>query len=366
MPTALYYPHTQIRDELFLKHALLVWDKVEFISPRRHFFFDESLSTRHREALELLCVSHVPSERERAIAHARIVNLLKDGVPSWLVTTTVPDSIREGRKVREFYGADYGIYPEKLDRKTWELLSAAGLVKLSGRDFDYYTRPLAGLYLMSLLAEACAGDHDRITDRTEAYAFLGRLFAAEAGAKPLASSKSARGKNLERLVTVSTKALNADDIPLKNILAMRKRESGTQGHDYRAFRQKYAKRLSETAEQIGKLDSKGDPQEIEDQFAQDMKDDLASLREELAVAKTKLLLSKEVGATVIVSAAAMLEPISGIALLSGALKTVAGGALVTDLMNFVGNYKKALKDHPMSWLYLTESPGLRTLPFRDF
>jgi hypothetical protein len=33
MFSAIYYPHTAVRDENFLKHALLYWDEVEYISP---------------------------------------------------------------------------------------------------------------------------------------------------------------------------------------------------------------------------------------------------------------------------------------------------------------------------------------------
>ena len=33
MFSAVYYPHTAIRDEDFLKHGLLYWDEIEFVSP---------------------------------------------------------------------------------------------------------------------------------------------------------------------------------------------------------------------------------------------------------------------------------------------------------------------------------------------
>ncbi len=37
MLRAVYYPHTAIHDENFLKHALLYWDEAQFISPWRGF-----------------------------------------------------------------------------------------------------------------------------------------------------------------------------------------------------------------------------------------------------------------------------------------------------------------------------------------
>jgi hypothetical protein len=33
MLSAIYYPHTAVRDENFLKHALLYCDEIEYISP---------------------------------------------------------------------------------------------------------------------------------------------------------------------------------------------------------------------------------------------------------------------------------------------------------------------------------------------
>src|SRR5258706_8079981 len=75
MRSALYYPHTQIRDEGFLKNALLVWDEVHFISPTRHFEFDRHLDPGHREALELICRPLVPSDEEKRHVHNRILKL---------------------------------------------------------------------------------------------------------------------------------------------------------------------------------------------------------------------------------------------------------------------------------------------------
>jgi len=58
------------------------------------------------------------------------------------------------------------------------------------------------------------------------------------------------------------------------------------------------------------------------------------------------------------------EPISASMIFAGAAKAIVGGALLSDLGTYVGNYKKALKDHPTSWLYLAEKPK-RDIPFAD-
>jgi hypothetical protein len=368
MRSALYYPHTQMRNESFLKNSLLLWDEVEFIAPTKHFKFDPMLPPHVTEALELLCRPHVPTATEKQTAHKRIVGLLEHGIPEWLITTELPNAIHYGRPVREFYGADYGIYPEKLDEKTWELLEAAGLVNLSGADYDYYTRPLVGLYLMSLLANVCAGKtSEQITDRADAYSFLWRLAAAEGGAREIFPQDAQSKVPLDRLITLSLKALNTDGIAFEKILALRKREAGRQGHDYRAFRRKYGEKLKECADAIATTaKTQDDRKRIEEEFQLDMKDDLASLKDELQIAKRELVFSKSMLTTVVAGAALFIEPISTSVLLASGAKAIAGGAFMTDLMKFCGSYSKALKGHSSSWLYLAEAPSTRDLPIRDF
>lgn len=364
MRSAVYYPHTQIRDESFLKNALLLWDRVEFVSPSKAFHFDEAESVQMREALDILCVAHVPSSNEKDQVHVRVVELLKKGLPDWLIAKAVPYSISSGRRIKEFSNG-YGMYPEKLDHKTWSLLEAAGIVRLMGSDYDYYTRPMVGFLLMSLLADACAGTQkEKITDRVDAYDFLWGLVAAEGTNEISTSATPLQKKNhaLERLVGISIKTIDTDEIPLSNILAMRRREESSGGQDYRAFRKRYGEKLKDCAANlVTKAKTEGDWLEIEREFQQDMSDDLASLRHELGVAKKELLFSKETLTMVAAGGALLLEPMS--ATLALAAKMFAGGALVKDVSSFSGNYKKALEKHPMSWLYLSQKPSLRSVPF---
>lgn len=367
MRNALYYPHTQIREENFLKHALLTWDEVAYISPRIDFSFDDTPSHEFRDALELICRPHTPSGREKEIVHKRVVDLLNKGVPSWLITKQVPMSLKEGRPVREFYGSSYGMYPEKLDYRTWQLLETAGLVRLSGADYDYYTRPMLGFLLMSLLADACAGSQfEKITDRTDAYSFLWGLIANENKINPakLSPSSLARNEAYSRLVSISIKTVNTDGVALSNILAMRMREAAAGGHDYTTFRHKYREKLEAHVTNLcTNVKTKTDRLEIERQFHSDMSNDLSVLRDELGVAKRDLVFSKEMLTMAVAAAGTLLEPISASLVLSSAAKTIAGGAMLKDVSNFSGTYGKALKNHPMSWLYLADNPS-RDWPIR--
>jgi hypothetical protein len=63
MLTALYYPHVNMSSGL-LKNALFLWDKIEYIAPRRHFepwYQDEELNT----AVKLFATPRVPSDEEK-------------------------------------------------------------------------------------------------------------------------------------------------------------------------------------------------------------------------------------------------------------------------------------------------------------
>lgn len=352
MLSAMYYPHTQIRDEDFLKASLLTWDEVGFISPYPNFALERSRSVTVNTALDLLCKPHAPTAEEKRRVHARVLALLGDGVPAWLTSSTVPASLRAARPVREYRDAnDMGIYPRKLDPKTWELLQAAGLVTLNADESKHYSAPLVGFLLMSLLADACAGEtRQKITDRVDAYSFLWKVAAAEAHVDFLPSASAPVDSLHARLVTLSVRAINTDDIPLENLVAMRQREArSSSAHAYRAMRRRYSSAIQVCAKRLvteGK--SKADRVEIERQFQLELQDDIAALRAELGVAKTALVFSKEVGVTLLATAGMFIEPISA--------STIAWGALVADVLKFSDSYKKALSGHPTSWLYLSARP----------
>lgn len=369
MRVALYYPHTQIRDESLLKNALLLWDHVDYISPNPQYKFGPPESATVSEALEILCRPVIPTRLEKELVHERVHKLLEHGTPNWLVFDAVPDELRNSRPVREFYGNSYGMYPDKLLDMTWRTLARAGLVRLNGHDDDYYARPLVGFLLMSLLADACAGTQkEKITDRTEAYQFLWSLASKEA--QDLAESQ---GKNtakadtaLERLVALSVRALNTDSLDLTDLVELRKREGRQGGHHYRGFREKYAREIKACVNQlVNQAKSLSDWNAIEESFHLTMKDDLASLRDELSTAKRSLVFSKPVLTAVAASASLFAEPVSSSVILAATAKAIAGGALATEVIEFSGDYKKALEGHAMSWLYLAQSPKRRSAPFGD-
>jgi len=84
MPSAVYYPHTAVRDENFLKHALLYWDEVNYISPWRDFDALPRYPGETTKALSKFLVPHVPTKQEKELAHREIMALVENGLPSWL------------------------------------------------------------------------------------------------------------------------------------------------------------------------------------------------------------------------------------------------------------------------------------------
>lgn len=240
MPSALYYPHTTVLDAQLLKTGLLLWDSLECIAP------DKAWTSRPKpkdkllaEASDLILRQHVPSEMERRRAH--------DEVAAFFNSEASASFAREALK--DPRSQQYMLYYEKFGEDTWALLSSRGVLSLQHDPFttDVAMPRAVGLLLMSFLADACAGGRkQKITDRVDAYAWLEEFKANTLGAT------YARGLDIgqvtpdyERLVTLSLNILDGRSIPLKRLVDFRKREQRTSGHDYRSFRHRYLRRLTE-------------------------------------------------------------------------------------------------------------------------
>lgn len=359
MRTALYYPHTGIRNLSLIKNALLLWDRVEYIAPWQDFDIRERTHPKLAEALELISAPHVPTMEEQRIVHRRLAGVLAAGVPDWMITDKVPDSIKHYRGGHSSVEVgDFGIYTEKFAYPTWRLLKDAGLVRLSPKDRDYYMRPIVGLFVMSLLAEACAGStKEQLTDQADAYSFLWKIAAVEGGANYGPARSILENRTYDRLVAVSIRTLSTNNIPLDNLLDLRRRELKSRGHDYRAFRQKYRDKLREYVQRLStQARTASDWAEIERQFQMDLRDDLAALHDELRMSRRKLIFSKETAAMTTAAALLFVEPVSASVWASNLLKAVGWGALMKDTLDYSEGRQKALQGHAASWLYLAQNP----------
>ena len=150
MFSAVYYPHTAIRDENFLKHGLLYWDEIEFVSP----FHGYDVMPRYPQTvireLAKFTKPRVPTQEEKKRAHDQIMALLGDDLPSWL---TIP------RQAESDDNRRYSMFSKKLLHETWHEMERRNLVRMEpghGGD-DYVSHSYLGLTMMAILARNCAG-----------------------------------------------------------------------------------------------------------------------------------------------------------------------------------------------------------------
>ncbi len=94
MFTAVYYPHTAVRDENFLKHALLYWDEVEYISPFDSYNVLPRYPQTNMQELAKFTKPRVPTSEEKGRAHHQIMELLAGKIPSWLQVDRTQSRIR--------------------------------------------------------------------------------------------------------------------------------------------------------------------------------------------------------------------------------------------------------------------------------
>src|SRR5262245_9349640 len=128
MLKALYYPHTHIDNPIIIKNALLLWDSVDTIVPRKDWVSDRPNDDRDlREAADLVVTRRVPDDAEREKAYRVLEDLTRAGTLSSLVQASPSDWGRP----------HYLIYPEKFSRETWQLLQRGGMARWVAAEKDY-------------------------------------------------------------------------------------------------------------------------------------------------------------------------------------------------------------------------------------
>lgn len=347
-PIAVYYPHTRIQSEGLVKTALLLWDQVECLVPRGSYIGDTGLNRTLQEAHDLIVRDHVPSEVEKQRVHRRMSSLLRDGIPQWMHCEP-----GEGENLRHFV-----IYAEKVGSNTWDLLRQLDLAHEGSVDLGMpsYAVPQAlGLFLISLMAEECAGQTRlRITDRTQAYTWLLALITEELGGRYFpAMDVSNVFTAYDRLIPIALRTVNVDDIPIERLIALRRREVAESSRDLQTLRRLYR---DKTEKFVLRLSESGiterDQEEIGRQYQNEMENDLRDLKRELGVSARKALLSKEVCVAIVAAAGALLTPFFGSAIAAATINAVGVGALINTHLDYRTARTAALARHAMSWLYL--------------
>lgn len=335
--TALYYPHTVIREEGMLKAALLLWDTLEYISPFLEFRPEQSghFNSQWCEACELAVRPLLPSVEQQRDAHEAILEMVTNPeLPSWFLF--------DPKKISD----SYLIYPQKLLPDTWQALQELGFAGLDhvGCNADFAVTPQFGLTIMAILADCCAGtQRDPVTDRVEAYSSLQRWIALTKG-----SDGSRARRDFPRLVSLSVPQLDPHAFALDELIRLRRREAAQGGHFLRELRRRYRERIDKYVTSIAAdARSSQDVSELERVFQQDMADDISALRDELHLAKDRVIFSKEMVATVILAAGVMVEPLYASILSATSLGKV--------LVDYEAAKNKALSDHATGYLYYAQA-----------
>jgi hypothetical protein len=339
MRTALYYPHTEIQSEALLRSALLTWDTLEFIAPYRGF--RPHYQDRHMaEAMELIGTPRAPSDADRREVHELLADLVERGVPEPLRYN--------GGNNRE---ADYEVWPQKLLNETWQLLREHEVIGDLLADDDYPATQGGGLTIMSMLADVMAGEtRARVTDRGLAYATLANVANYE-GPDPQ------QAVDVAQVVPLTFKTMALEHVSLERLIAFRKRETGANGHSYRALRHHYLESLeAHVAEAAMHRVGSKDRTELDRIFEEEMDDDLRDLKDELGIAKQDAFLSKDtiafvlaVGGLAVAGLAAAHFPIPEAFTMAGAPATVGG--LLGVGSKFGAKRRDVLRKHPMAYLY---------------
>jgi hypothetical protein len=341
MYTALYYPHTKIRKKNLMKTALLLWDRVEYISPE-NFVPDPYDDKVMAEAAELITHKHEPTAAEKTKTHEVVKGLLSKPLPAWFIfKPTIPIPL-------------YPILPGKFREETWQALIKEGFAQLNptpvpGYDFsDYMLHPSLGYTLMSILADVCAGNEKRtITDQTDSYAALTRYFTQDAGGQygnvELAENVDAER---EQLVTVSLRIIDVKGVPLSKLVRLRKREEkeNSKSTFLHSLREKYFTELDSYVKRLHGATRESDKKEIERQFEQSMTGDLKNLRKELKDEAVNMIFSKEFLGAIAVSTLAIVEPVTT-SIISSALLAKQG-------RDYRGKKRSKYAGHAMSFLYM--------------
>jgi hypothetical protein len=342
MRSALYYPHTTVDSEEIIKTALLLWDRLEYIVPWPDFEVQYATPSVAR-AMELIGSEHPPGEDEKRAAHSRLQDLVSGKLPKQFYFKTKRNQPSE----------PYEMYPQKLSPDSWELLQQA---QLSGKllpNSDYPLSEFGGLMVMSILADCCAGTtRSRVTDQGDAYATI----TGTLGNDPTAAEVS-KADSHGQLVPISLTILDTSPIPIDSLIRLREREEKESGHTLRDLRHRYVDGLETYVTRLAKEKStKADANEIQRQFADDMKADLKDLRAELGFVSKDAVLSKEFFATVLTVAGTAASWLFGVPLPIEQVVTATGapvaiGGLLGVRNKYLKERQAVLKKHPMSYLF---------------
>jgi hypothetical protein len=323
----------------------LLWDKIEYIIPDDRYqpHYPNQLLA---EAAQIVAKPHLPTAAEKKSAHEQIEDL---------ATSSLPDAFFFQQTAA--YG-DYEIYPQKFLQQTWDLLHNLQLAGDPRANADFPLSRPAGLSVMSILADCCAGKtRARVTDQGSAYATISNLL--QGVSTPRGSEEETKSR--ETFVSIGLETVNLSKIPLRRLIDFRMRERKASGHAYRDLRHRFVDRMEAYVDTITKTKgNQTDADNLSGELAEALKDDLATLRDELGFARNDVIFSKEMITAAVaglgtIAAFAFGAPmlVEGVVTLTGAPVTIGG--LLSSRNKYLATRRSVLQKHPMAYLYELQS-----------
>jgi hypothetical protein len=346
MYSALYYPHTKIRDESLLKTALLLWDNISTIVPWEGYAIEDGPALE-MEAFELMGKTICPSEEEKRRLHTLVEDFASRELPAPFYIAN--DS---------FDGFQYEMFAKKLMPETWQLLSDARMAyPLRTRPTHYSSTNPTGLALMSLLADCCAGNTlTRITDRGSAYAGLAGLFVDGRFSDPIfgeAFVEDVRRSEAQLvLAPIALEIVDPDQFTLQQLIDLRKSESKPSGYRLRKMRHNFSDQLRDQANRLASACSERDEEEIKREFRRATNDDYLELKDALGLHSLQHINMSEVVTSVVAAGAFLATPeryLSDTVSHMGAFVSLTCG-VISAASRFVQGRLKLLKENPTAYL----------------
>jgi hypothetical protein len=336
MRAALYYPHSEVRSEKFIRNALLIWDSLEYIAPF-HGYLPHYKDYRIAEAMEIIGRPRVVTEEEQIRVHSMVEDMLEKGVS---------DIFRYSPADREIYE----LWPQKIAYSTYQLLGEHGLTAGALDNQDYPMSVATGLSLMSIIADVLAGEtRARVTDRAQAY-------AAITNAAQSTEHDGHHDGDHNAVVALTLKIPSMEHVPIERLIEFRKKEEGPGGADYRALRHKYSATVEAHVKAISKEGlSREDRAELDRIFVDDMRDDFSDLRTELGYADKEFWFSKDIVTLVIAGVTFTGGILTGNFAVPGVVSGTGGivslGGLLSNSTRLAKARRETLRKHPMAYLY---------------
>jgi hypothetical protein len=307
-----------------------MWDKLEVITPKG---FPKQTRTNDKElseAAELIVSSYHPSDEDKSLAHEVILQLTEQDLPKWFFF--------EANSLKEF------IYSTKFLQKTWDHLTDRRLASAHPEAQMFFATPAFALVMMAILADCCAGKVKRtVTGEWVAYGALSRyLTLLNRG-----SYSAQVDPDGDVVAAIPFRSIDLEKIPLSNLLRLRRKEEGHEGHLYRELRHNLLRAVDEHVTTLAtKKYKEGDRLEVQRVFDKRISDDYKELRAELGGAATDCLLSKEMLAVVVGAAGSLVQPVAG--------GVVAIGGILTAGRKYRTARRKSLRGHITSYVYLAK------------